>query len=365
MRQTLWLSSLAVLALSGCTSIEERRIASGSYQYTQVQQQTPISVPVGLDAPLTSAQYDLPHIVDNGQGLGKQLPVVSPALILTTARGTYLEDGSETTSVVIDKLDNEAPVDTFVLQQITGYLDAQGITFNITQNAPLTIRTNWITEALPSDSPWYSLEKNTKELGKRFAFTIVPAQHGRTAEVEAVLTDFVIAAGDDLVESMDAFVKRELEADILNGILQRYAQSQQLQAFERMAQIRSGIESKVGFDKHGNAAIIAKTQYDIAWPKFQLVLRKLGFNVKDLDKSNGLVFVNYQGEEDSAWFSFFGKNEGLSLAKKDYRIMLKPLGADQTTITFMDEQSTPFTPAKMTQIYPNFAAILQQDDLDL
>jgi outer membrane protein assembly factor BamC len=353
-----------VFALSGCSSVEERRIASGSLAYTKYKTIGQPAIPEGLSSPKTSLQYAIPTIEDNNQPVGTKLPVVSPSLILATPAGTYLEDGALTSSVVIDKLDNEVSVLSYSANQVTDYLKAQNIGYTLLAEDSSVVQTDWLIEVQEADSPWYSLNTVNKELGKRFKITITPAAHGRTATVTTVLTDFVVSEGDDIVDSLDDFVKREVEAELLNAILQRYAQSQQVKALERMSQIRSGISTEEGFDKVGNPALILDTQYDIAWPKFQLVLRKLGFNVKDLDKSNGLIFVSYQGAEDSSWFSLFSE-EGLPLEEDDYRIQLLPLSSDQTTITFMDEQATPFTPALLSGIFPEFAEILQQDNLDL
>lgn len=364
MRKSFCFTSLLVIALSGCSSIEERRIASGSLAHTKYKTIGQPDIPEGLSVPKTSLQYTIPAIEDNGQPVGKNLPVVSPSLILATPSGTYLEEGALTSSVVIDKLDNEVSVLSYTANQVIGYLNAQSIPYTLLSEDSSVIQTDWIIEVLEGDSPWYALNSVDKELGKRFKITIAPASHGRTATVTTELTDFVVSEGDDLVDSLDDFVKREVEAELLNAILQRYAQSQQVQALERMSQIRSGINTDEGFDKSGNPALVLNTQYDIAWPKFQLVLRKLGFNVKDLDKSNGLIFVSYQGAEDSSWFSLFS-DEGLPLEEDDYRIQLTALSSDQTTVTFMDEQATPFTPASLSGIYPEFAEILQQDNLDL
>ena len=364
MRKSFCFTSLLVIALSGCSSIEERRIASGSLAHTKYKTIGQPDIPEGLSVPKTSLQYIIPAIEDNGQPVGKNLPVVSPSLILATPSGTYLEEGALTSSVVIDKLDNEVSVLSYTANQVIGYLNAQSIPYTLLSEDSSVIQTDWIIEVLEGNSPWYALNSVDKELGKRFKITIAPASHGRTATVTTELTDLVVSEGDDLVDSLDDFVKREVEAELLNAILQRYAQSQQVQALERMSQIRSGINTDEGFDKSGNPALVLNTQYDIAWPKFQLVLRKLGFNVKDLDKSNGLIFVSYQGAEDSSWFSLFS-DEGLPLEEDDYRIQLTALSSDQTTVTFMDEQATPFTPASLSGIYPEFAEILQQDNLDL
>ena len=99
---------------------------------------------------------------------------------------------------------------------------------------------------------------------------------------------------------------------------------------------------------------------DVIIPKNSII-----FQSEDLDKSTGLLFVNYQGIEQSWIKGLFGSDDEFSLEKKDYRILVKSLTSNKTSVTFMDEQSNPLTPVKVSELYPAFAEILSQNELDI
>jgi outer membrane protein assembly factor BamC len=96
-----------------------------------------------------------------------------------------------------------------------------------------------------------------------------------------------------------------------------------------------------------------------------LVLRKLGFDVKDYDKSNGLLFVKYNGAEDGWWSNIWSsdKNE-MDLDPQEYRIKVETLGK-KTSITLLDDESNPFPVNKLTDLFPTFFKTMSADDLDI
>ncbi|MDC0602105.1 outer membrane protein assembly factor BamC, partial [Aliiglaciecola sp.] len=127
----------------------------------------------------------------------------------------------------------------------------------------------------------------------------------------------------------------------------------------------SGYSMEMGFNADGDPAYVVSGDYDVVWPRLLLVLRKLGFNVKDLDKSNGLLFVNYGGSDSSWWEGWFNKDaKALDLDKTDYRIQVKKQGA-KTSVTLLDNESTPFEVNKVTEIFPAFSEVMASDNLDI
>ena len=102
----------------------------------------------------------------------------------------------------------------------------------------------------------------------------------------------------------------------------------------------------------------------MVWPRTLLVLRKLGFDVKDLDKSTGLLFVTYNGGDGSWWDGLFSSNQEL-LEKGDYRLKVKAAGENRTSITFMDNESQPFEANQVSDLYSTFAEVMSEDNLDI
>lgn len=369
MKKNLTLTALSIViitSISGCATKAERRVASGGIDYVNLPAPATTKVPAELSTPETAPDYTIPTVpVSNTPFIGKNLPVVSPALVLPLARGTYLTEDLNDTSVIFDKLDSSLAINELVLQQIDGHLNRINVSYSIPDVTSLKVITDWVISYEDSDSAWYNFSADNTEVGRRFELIIEPASHGRSAILTVNLIDLVIASGENIRDTIDPFIKRDFEATLLNGIIQHFASQQIRDDESRIAQIRSGMHSQLGFDANGDSAFVVDGNYDVTWPKFQLVLRKLGFNVKDLDKSTGLLFVNYQGVDESWIKGLFGDSDELPLEKQDYRILVKSLASDKTSVTFMDEQSNPLTPVKVSELYPAFADILSQKELDI
>lgn len=366
MNKSLIVTAISVCLLSGCASKVERRLASGSTDYVTLPKITTTKVPAELQQPVVAPDYAIPQLETNPDAIyGRKLPVVSPSLVLPLARGTYITEDLTDTSVIFDKLDTDLLVEELVMLHIDAHLSRAGIAYTQPEPSVQRIVTDWIVTYEDADSSWYDLTTLSTEVGRRFELLINPAAHGRSATLTVNLIDLVVADGVDVSESIDPFTKRDFEAEMINSVIQQFA-SQQIQDDEnRIAQIRSGINSELGFDTNGDSAIIINAQYDITWPKFQLVLRKLGFDVKDLDKSTGLLFVKYQGLDESWIKGLFGSTKELPLEKTDYRILIKKLTDEKSSVTFMDEQSNSLTPLLVSDLYPAFAEVLGQNELDI
>ena len=121
---------------------------------------------------------------------------------------------------------------------------------------------------------------------------------------------------------------------------------------------------ELGFDEDGEAAFVVDAEYDVAWPRLLLVLRKLGFDLKDYDKSNGLLFVKYNGSEAVWWSTLWSEDEdALPLDTDEYRFKIGSLGS-KTSVTVLDNESKAFPANKLSDIYPTFSRTMSADDLD-
>ena len=157
--------------------------------------------------------------------------------------------------------------------------------------------------------------------------------------------------------------KRNFEAEFINHIIAEYDFDIRLEQTKRLALIRDGFASKLGFNSDGDSAITVQAQYSNAWPRLLLVFRKMGFDVIDLDQSSGIMFVLYNGDGDG-WFSrWFASNE-LPIDEDNYRIFIERSG-DVTHVTFKDEESVALPSDVVSQIFPVFAEYMAADDLDI
>jgi outer membrane protein assembly factor BamC len=225
--------------------------------------------------------------------------------------------------------------------------------------------TDWVLMDESEESKWYSLSSSERTVGQRFEFSLNKKPHGRTASLSVELLDY-----KEKLDAQSAVItqvkdKRRNEVDILNRVVKNYEFETKVADVKRFRQIREGLQMELGFDSDGEPAFVVDADYDITWPRLLLVLRKLGFDVKDYDRTNGLLFVKYNGAEDGWWSNIWSgdKNE-MDLKPEEYRIKVESLG-EKTSITMLDNQSNPFPVNKLTDLYPPFLKTMSADDLDI
>jgi outer membrane protein assembly factor BamC len=378
-KSLLLVSSMSLVLLTACTSKVERQTASGSYKYIEAKQRTTLNVPDSVDRPEFSDRYELPELPDTESKplIGRDLVIQSPSLVIPLVSGSHIEETDKQVLIWFDQINDSESLSKTIWDSVIGYLEQENIDvaeFNPEQGY---LKTGWIENItqIKKDDAWYKdtwlddislgewlglSEPESVERAK-FTFTMTVKPHGRSASLQPTLDAF---ERDGELVAVDDMLERRQEAAVLNHIVEHYEYENQRDSNRRLAQIRQGIDMEMGFDADGHPAFVMDAQYDIAWPRIQLVLRKLGFNVKDLDKSNGLIFVQYTDSEVSWWEEWFAKKGNQLLDYDDYRLNVTRLG-DKTAITFMSDESVPFEANAMTELFKPFVQVMSEDNLDI
>lgn len=362
-------SSLVVVAVTGCASQLEKDTASGSYKYLNAEQNAPVKVPESLDQPKFSNEYALPELGDGADQdlVGRQLRVVSPALVHPLVSGSHVQEGTDGAVVTFDQVDDRQPLKKAVWDAVLSFLDKQNVGVREFDQQNNTLITDWFVlteEVEDEDSPWYAWSSDIDAQKKRrFKFDMAVKPHGRTVSLRTELVEFEAVTGDDKVTQLNEFAAQREEVAILNRVIGHYEYQIQLDNSRRIAEIRQGLDTEMGVNRKDEPAIVVNGKYDVVWPRMLLVLRKLGFDVKDLDKSTGLLFVTYNGSDSGWWSNLFSGDDEL-LKKGDYRLRIEPL-EQSTTVTFMNDQSEPFEAGQVTELYEPFAEVMNQDNLDI
>jgi outer membrane protein assembly factor BamC len=360
-------SVITTTLLTACSSIEEREVASGSFEYIKEQPGQKIKIPDDADSPNFNAAYTLPDLGENAPitGIGKKLSVLSPALVLPVVAGSHIEEGSKNATVWFDQVDDSLPLDTAVWNSLIRFLETEGIGVEMFDKDKQQLITDWVVIDESVDNSWYSWSKSERTVGQRFEFTLVKKPHGRTAALSVDLVDYKEQLDSQSTEITQAKDERRNEVNVLNRVVKNYEFETKVANVKRFRKIREGLEMELGFDSDGEPAFVVDADYDITWPRLLLVLRTLGFDVKDYDKSNGLLFVKYNGAEDGWWSNIWSsdKNE-LDLDTQEYRIKVVAVGK-KTSVTLLDDESKPFPVNKITDLYPTFSRTMSADDLDI
>lgn len=357
-----------LIVLSGCSSLHERQTANGDFGYVGSSESVAYKVPVDVDQPNISNEYYIPELGDKAPRdmLGDKLTVVSPALVLPLVSGSHIEEGLKEATVWFDQVDDSQALDTTIWNSLIAYLEEQGIGVTSFDKEQQRLITDWMIIEQEQDEGWFNWTTTERSIGRRFEFTLELKPHGRTAALRAELKDYLETVGDEVIGELTFEQERRNEVSVLNQVIGHYQQQIVLADIKRIRQIRSGLPMELGFDDDGNPAFVVSAEYDVVWPRLLLVLRKLGFNVKDLDKSNGLLFVNYGSLDSSWWDNLWSKSkEDIKLEKDSYRIQVESTGPRSTSITMLDKDNQAFEANMLADIFAPFKNTMAADDLDI
>ncbi|WP_340679735.1 outer membrane protein assembly factor BamC [Paraglaciecola sp.] len=359
-------SLVSFTLLTACSSVEEREIASGSFTYLKEQPGQQIDIPAELDTPNFNDSYKLPSLGVEAprEYRGKDLSILSPALVLPLVVGSHPEEGSKQAIVWFDKVDDSQPLDTTIWNSLLAFLEVQGIGIQSFDREKQQLISDWMifTE---KDEHWYSWSESERSVGQRFEFNLELKPHGRIASLSVALLAYKEKNDKVATEITQAKDVRRQEVDILNQVIDHYEHEVRLATAQRIQKIRQGLPMELGVDQDGEPAYVVDAEYDVAWPRLLLVLRKLGFDVKDYDQSNGLLFVKYNGAEGGWWSNLWSKNEdALPLATEEYRFKVAESGA-KTSVMLLDNENKAFTLDKLTDLYSVFSRTMAADDLDI
>ena len=353
--------------LTACSSLEEREVASGSFDYVEEQPGQKMEIPDDVDSPNFNDAFKLPNLGEDAplNAMGKDLSVQSPAVVLPVVAGSHIEDGSKNAIVWFDQVDDNLPLDTTIWNSLIRYLETESIGVEMFDKDKQRLVTDWVVMDESEETKWYSWSSSERTVGQRFEFSLNKKPHGRTASLSVELLDYKEKLDAQSIEITQVKDKRRNEVNILNQVVKNYEFETKVANVKRFRQIREGLQMELGFDSDGEPAFVVAADYDITWPRLLLVLRKLGFDVKDYDKTNGLLFVKYNGAEDGWWSNIWSgdKNE-MDLDPEEYRIKVGSLG-EKTSITLLDDESNPFPVNKLTDLYPAFLKTMSADDLDI
>jgi outer membrane protein assembly factor BamC len=283
--------------------------------------------------------------------------------VLPLVTGSRVEEGVSSAKVNFDQIDDSRALDTTIWDKVLSYLEQNNIGVQSFDREKNELVTDWVISVTEVDTSWYEFSDETVEQAKRFKLKIDMAPHGRIASLENVIVDYIDEAGNVALDNMDPITRRNNEVDFLNYIIAEYDFGVKLEQTQRIAKIREGFSSELAFNADGESAIAVNAVYNDTWPRLLLVLRKMGFDVIDLDQSSGIMFVEYNGTDSGFWSGMFSADE-LPIDEDTYRIFVQRAG-ERTNVTFKDDDSVALDAKTVTDIYPVFKEYMAADNLDI
>lgn len=363
MKKPILLSLLALVVITGCSSSESRKQASGNFDYLEVKEADMLKVPEDLNRPPLSNRYQLPQTNSAHNILGPDVLVQSPRLVLPLVTGSHVEEGSANATVLFDQVTDDKPLDSTIWDTVLGYLEINSIAVESFDRQNNTLITDWVISKKNVDASWYKFNDEVIEQARKFKLTLDIAPHGRTAALNVKKIAFIDENGDSQLAGISPFELRENEVNFLNYIIQEYDFGIRLAQNQRIEMIREGFSSELGFNPDGEPAFVVDAIYANTWPRLLLVLRKMGFDVIDLDQSSGLMFVKYNGPSTSWWSGLFSDEE-IDLEKINYRLLVQSVG-EKTVITFKDADNQAFEVKQTTELFSVFSEYMAEENLDI
>ncbi|MGK0269264.1 MAG: outer membrane protein assembly factor BamC, partial [Paraglaciecola sp.] len=144
--------------LTACSSLEEREVASGSFEYIKEQPGQKMEIPDDVDSPNFNDAFKLPNLGEDAplNAMGKDLSVQSPALVLPVVAGSHIEDGSKNAIVWFDQVDDNLPLDTTIWNSLIRFLETESIGVEMFDKDKQRLVTDWVVMDESEETKWYS-----------------------------------------------------------------------------------------------------------------------------------------------------------------------------------------------------------------
>ncbi|WP_028108821.1 outer membrane protein assembly factor BamC [Ferrimonas futtsuensis] len=352
------LGVLVVSALAGCSTPLERRQAEGNYNYLEQPEPVPLVVPEGLNPPKVSSEFVIPASATGDKILGDRVDVRSPLQVLPLGEGVRLQEGADSVTVLIENQRDEVNLKDQIMANLTEFLDHKKIGIDSRDDVQGKVDTDWIEVVEELGGSWWSKEQY--KLRQRYGFEVQVRDNGHTGSLTIELLDH-----EEFVDQQDQDIaltdsdKRRYTIDMLNNAISymNFKQTQQnkLRDLERA----EGMALSLATDADGNTAFETEAGFERVWNRLDRVLPVLGFTVKDLDKSQGTYYVDYDPNE-GFWANLWGNNDILALASGAYRVKLTEVELG-TQILLQDADGVALDSELMTSLYEQFSDYMQRN----
>ncbi len=309
-------TSLA-LTMSACSWIFGDTFRDRSDDYRQAKVEPPLQLPDTIKNNAIGDNYAIPPISDRTS--------LSEEFVLP--RPEPLDDDINRDAVRINSLNdsrwilvNGSPGQ--VWPRLRGFLSLNQLTVNRADAASGIIETVWLQP------------QGEDAIRERFRIRIEQGVQRATSEVYVLHAD--IRAGQD--DWPDQSSSQEREHILTDNLAQYLADSAAAAAVSMLAQQAIDSSGKVTLEEDNSGQIFLRLDLPFAraWASIGLALEKAGFNVDDLNRSEGLYYLNYveaKDEDEPGFFrSLFSRNNE-EAEGEDYLLTVKRQNAETVLIT--------------------------------
>ncbi|CCQ11666.1 Outer membrane protein NlpB, lipoprotein component of the protein assembly complex (forms a complex with YaeT, YfiO, and YfgL); Lipoprotein-34 precursor [Pseudoalteromonas luteoviolacea B = ATCC 29581] len=339
------------LTLSGCSIF-----TNDAHHPRNYRANGPMKVPSTLKTPAIDADFkmDVAQYKSQAEPMGYR----PPQQVLTTAQGTWIEEGDRISRVYFDKNDGITDLAQSIWQSIESTLNHNQTSTQSAERSSGTLESGWMALIQPKDG-WF-WEDETVPSQQRFKYTITQQEHKRTASLSVELVDY---RSDDV--PLTEMLKQQLEVRALNDVITEYDfQYRQLLAELRRSEGQLAIDA--GFDEAGNAALVLSTAYEQVFDRVASMLEGLSFVVDKVNNDEALINVTYQKPEDSVWNSIWGSDTpSLPLQSGKYTIKIAATKSGGSVMTWLDGKGNVLDAATIQSLQQGLLDAMHQKDVIL
>lgn len=305
------------LFIAGCGYIagDDGVFRDRSEDYKKAPQTPPVTVPEGMESVEMRDIYAIPKVEDSYLPQGEyEVPRPAP---LTAAAGQEM--------VKIQKLGNDSWILIGVAPgqlwpQVRNFISSAGMQVARADARAGIMESNWVT--LEGD-----------RLQSRFRFRMEQGVQRGTSELH-VLQMGRRAGSEDWPQNSD---KPEREAEMLQAVAQYLADSAESAPVSMIAEqgLSGGGKITMRESPDGRSYLQLELSFDRAWASLARALEKSSFEITDRNRSSGIYYVRFQGEdpeEEGWWASLWGEDE-LPPSDRIYQVAMKSVSDEAVAIS--------------------------------
>ncbi|WP_306523838.1 outer membrane protein assembly factor BamC [Rheinheimera sp.] len=343
----------ATLLLSGC-SLWTAPETTTAQTKSNVKE---LAVPVGLKAPKTPAQYDIPAKVAAGVR-GDDMELRAPMQVLAVSTNARVEEDDKEVRVFFERNEFTGDLMPFLTSNITDFFAEQKI--ELTKTSATSWQSGWVSEYEETGWWWWKSESLTQE--SRFNIEFEPRTHGRTVAVKVQLAGHKYA---DSAKTITPIAQRREEVHFLNRIIDKVATVELARIQEAKAKLPDVLLTRATNDK--NEAVLLTTQsLEVAWTQLELLFEHLSLQVSDLNRTDYVYYVTFTKPEAGFWDALWGSEEQpvLPIAEGEYQLALSKTDKG-TAIKWRDKNGNALDQATVDAIYEVFVATIRKTKVEL
>lgn len=288
-------------AVTGCAS--QRDQAQGGFDYLELEERPTILTPESMSPVVQAPNFRIPSIERTDGPLGPSSSIRAPRQVMPLVPGSRIEEGSRSARIWFDAVEDMANVSHWVWEELIALIEEQEMTIADMQELDF-LNTETLQRSQGSRARggfWSGLRRDRIEFTAEYALNInmdAPS-HGRSAMLEVDASN-VRYFEDGRERQAPLYLQRELEASFLNDLGMRMQRNFEAQ---RVAQVRATRALRHAESPQGEPAYALDTSFESGWVLMPGVFDYLGFELVDLNQTDGVYYVNYEPSGRRGFFS--------------------------------------------------------------